>query len=218
MADDVAFLVEAVDGQDFVLEGPALGGRNGALVREVAELVQLLLGQAVLLGHHLGTHELAELDVGIALLHPRTLGNAQARLGRQHHRHTHWRAGHALDARGDHDVHGATHHRLGGELQGLLGRPALSVHRGGRHALRQLGGQHGVASDVGGLLACLRDAPHDHIFNGGRIDAGAIDQLVQHHTGKVCRMPAPDASTLASTGGARRGNNVSFGHIQPPLA
>ena len=216
VADDLAFLVQAVDGQDLVLEGAALRGRDGALVGEVAELVELILGQAVLSGDHLGAHELAELDVGIALFHPRALRNAEAFLGGQRHRQAHRHAGHALDARGDHDVLGAAEHALGGEVQRLLRGAALAVDRGARHAFRKLGREHRVARDVGGLLAHLHHAAHHHVLDGRGIDAGAIHQLVQHLGGQIRGVPPAHAPALAASGGPGRGDDIGLSHGKTP--
>jgi hypothetical protein len=180
------------------------------------ELVQLVLGQAVLLGHHFGAHELAELDVGIALFHPRALRHAEALLGGQADRQAHGHAAHALDAGGDHHVHGARHHRLGGEVQGLLRGAALAVHRRPGHAFRQLRSQDGVARHIGGLLADLHDAAHDHIVDQGRIGARAIDQAVDDLAGEVGRMDAGETASLAPASGARGGDDIGFGHGGPP--
>ena len=44
-------------------------------------------------------------------------------------------------------------HRLGGEVDGLLGRAALAIDGGARNGVGKPGGQRGVAADVHGLLA-----------------------------------------------------------------
>jgi hypothetical protein len=93
------------DRQHFGFERTALRGGDRALVTVVCVLVQHVFRQVELLRHHLGTHELAELDVGIALFHLRALRRTEAvlrgKLRGQSHRH----AAHALHARGDHHVH-----------------------------------------------------------------------------------------------------------------
>ena len=57
------------DRDDLVPELAALGSGDGALVGLVAKGVEVVLGEAVLPGDHLGAGELAELDVGVAFLH-----------------------------------------------------------------------------------------------------------------------------------------------------
>jgi hypothetical protein len=127
-------------------------------------------------------------------------------------------AGHALDAGGDHDVLGAAHHGLGREVQGLLGGAALTVHRRGGYALRQARGQNRVARDVGGLLAHLHDAAHDHVLDTLGIDARAVHQLVQDHRAQVGGVPFAQAAALTATGGACCGDDVrSLGHVSQLL-
>ena len=58
---------------DLVLELVGLRGGDRALVAVIGIFVELILREAVLLGHHLRAGELAELDVGIALLDVRAL-------------------------------------------------------------------------------------------------------------------------------------------------
>src|SRR3546814_1863200 len=55
------------DLHDLVVERASLGGGDRALRAFQRELIELCLGEAVLLGHHLGADELAELDVRITL-------------------------------------------------------------------------------------------------------------------------------------------------------
>ena len=175
--------------------------------------VEFVFGEAVFLRHHLRAGELAELDVRIALLDVRALVVAKAVLGRQRRGEAHRHPRHRLDAGGDHDVHGAGHHRLRGEMQRLLRRAALPVDRGAGHAFRQLRGHDGVARDVVGLLAGLHHAAHDDVFDLRGIGAGALDQRVQHGGGEIGRMPAGEASSLAAAGGACGGDDISLGHL-----
>ena len=194
------------------------GLRRGdrALVAVVGIFVELVLGEAVFLRHHLRAGELAEHDVRIFLLDARALVVAKAVLGRQLRGKAHRHPRHRFDAGGDHDVHGAGHHGLRREMQRLLRRAALPVDRGGGHALRQLRGHHGVARDVVGLLAGLHHAAHDHVFDLGGIGAGAIDQRIQHGGGEIGRMPAGETSPLAAARGARGGDDIGLGHVCSP--
>ena len=110
-----------------------------------------LAADAPLLGDQLGTLALAD--------QPAALGVA-AHIARPERvpeladdRRPHRGAGHDLDPAADHHVVGPGDDALGGEVQGLLGRPALPVDGGGGHRLGEAGGQDGVAPDVEGLLA-----------------------------------------------------------------
>ena len=68
-------------------------------------------------------------------------------------------------------------------------RPALPIDGGARHVLGPAGGQHGIAADVGGLLAHLHDAAHDDVVDERRVEAGAVDQCLHRLGGQVDRMP-----------------------------
>jgi hypothetical protein len=68
---------------DLLLEVTGLRRRDRALMAVVGVFVELILRQAVLLGHHLGAGELAEHDVRIPRLDARALVIAKAVLGRE---------------------------------------------------------------------------------------------------------------------------------------
>ena len=179
--------------------------------------VELVLGQAIFFDHHLGAQELAEIGARVTIVNCLAHIAAHAVFGGQRAWHAHRHAAHALDAGGDHDVHGARHHCLGRKLQGLLRGAALAIDRGARHALREFGRQHRVAGYVGRLLASLADATHDDVFDQHRIDAGAGNQRIENLCGQIGRMPARHATAFTTAGSARRGNNECFSHgLSPP--
>ena len=117
--DDVAgLLVEALlgDPDDLVVEAALVGGPLGALLALGAEGVEVLAGDAPLVGDHLGRDALGhEARVGVA---GEDLVAERDRAGR--HRRAHRGGGHHLDAGGDGDVVGAGDHALGGEVGRLL--------------------------------------------------------------------------------------------------
>ena len=178
----------------------------------IAEAVHLVLVEAVLGSDHFGADKLAELDTGIALFHARALIDAKTVLEGQDGRHAHGHAAHAFDASGDDNVHRAGHHGLSGKVQGLLRRTALTVNRGGGHALWQARGQHGVARNVGGLFTGLTNAAHDHILDQGGISTGARDQRVQNTSGQIGWMPARQTSALAAPGRTRGRYDIGLRH------
>jgi hypothetical protein len=73
-----------------------------------------------------------------------------------------------------------------------------------------------LAGDVGGLLAGLHHAAHDHVLDLGGIDLGAVDEGVQHLACEVGRMPAGEAASLAASGGACCGDDIGLGHGLTP--
>jgi hypothetical protein len=109
---------------------------------------------------------------------------------------------HVLDARADHHVVHAGRDQRRAEVDRLLGRAALAVHRGGRRLDRQTRLQPGVATDVEALLADLLDAAGDHVLDERRLDPGALDHLgvrfreqrvrVRLAVEALLRVPAPD--------------------------
>ena len=210
----VARAVGAGDRQrdDLIPESAGLRRRNGALMAGVGILVQFLFLDAVFLRHHLGADELAELDVGVLAFDAGAFVVAEAVLGGQRRGEPHRHPRHALDARGDHHVHGAGHHRLRGEVQRLLRGAALPVDRGAGHALGQLRGQHRVAGDIVGLLAGLHHAAHDDVVDARRIDLGPLDQRIEHRGGHVDRGPAGLSAAFAAAGGAGCGDDISLCH------
>ena len=83
---------------------------------------------------------------------------------------------HGLDSAGDHDVHGPRRDCLGAEMDGLLGRAALSVDGGAWHGVREPGGQGCVAADVHGLLPHRHGAPEDDVFDHRRVEIVASQE------------------------------------------
>ena len=70
----------------------------------------------------------------------------------------------------------------------LLRGAALPVDRRPGYVLGEAGGEPRVASDVEGLLADLRDAAGDVVFDQARIDPGTADDLLQDLSQEIDRM------------------------------
>jgi hypothetical protein len=94
----------------------------------------------------------------------------------------------------------------------LLGRPALPVDGDAGHALGQSGRQPGIPGDVEGLRADLRDAPHDHVIDCGRIDSGAVDQRAQGVRPEIDRVDSGQGSVPPADRGAHRADDERFRH------
>ena len=190
---------------------PSVGRPGGPLLALRAEGVHVLAGDAPLLGDQLG---------GDALGHEAALvGVAGADLGAERvaelavgHRRPHRHTGHHLDAGGDDDVVGAGDHALGGEVGGLLARPALAVDGGARDVLGPAGGEHGVAGDVHALLADLHHAAHDDVVDDRRVDAGAVDERLQRLGGEVDRVPVLELAVALPERGADGLDDHGGGH------
>ena len=105
------------------------------------------------------------LGAGERVVEAEVAGEGHRRADRDHR--------HLLHAAGDDHVVHAGHHRLGGEVDGLLGRAALPVDGRAGHVLGEVGGQPAGAGDVAGLPADGVDAAVDHVLDRARVDAGA---------------------------------------------
>ncbi len=76
-------------------------------------------------------------------------------------------------------------HAGGGEVDRLLAGPTLTVDGDTGNRLRPAGGQQRGARDVEGLLTGLHDASPDHVVDDLRVDAGLLDESVEHLSGQV---------------------------------
>jgi hypothetical protein len=63
---------------------------------------------------------------------------------------------------------------LGSEVDGLLGRSALTIDRRSGDLNRETGRKQAVAGDVYPLLADLTDAAGDDVVHAQRVDAGPL--------------------------------------------
>ena len=112
---------------------------------------------------------------------------------------------HVLHAAGDHEVLGAGHDALGGEVHRLLGRAALPVDGHAGHVVGQPGDQPRGAGDVAGLGADRVAAAEDHVVDGARVDAGAGHQRADRVGGEVGGV---DAGERAAALADRRADRV----------
>ncbi len=86
-------------------------------------------------------------------------------------------------------------------MRRLLRRAALAIDRGGGHGLGEPGREHGVAADVGGLLADLHDAAHDHVVDQLGIDLVALDERLQRLGGEIDGVPVAQLAVALSASG-----------------
>ena len=119
-------------------------------------------------------------------VHRRAVGLARSVVGGRADRHP----AHRLDPAGDHHLHRARHHRLGAEVDRLLGRAALPVDGGAGDGVGKARGEGGVAPDVHGLLADGHRAPVDDVFDQRGVEVVALDECAQRLGGQVDRVPA----------------------------
>ena len=81
-------------------------------------------------------------------------------------------------------------HAGGGEVDRLLAGSTLTVDGDTGHGFWPAGGQQRSARDVKGLLAGLHDASPDDVVDDLRVDAGLLDESVEHLRGQVGRVYA----------------------------
>ena len=113
-------------------------------------------------------------------------------------------ARHVLQAAGDDEVLGAGHDALRGEVHGLLRGAALPVDGHAGHVVGQPGDQPGGAGDVAGLRADGVAAAHDHVVDGARVDAGALDEGLERRARRGRRSASRRASRRACRPGCGR--------------
>ncbi|GAB4697760.1 hypothetical protein MOKP118_11840 [Mycobacterium avium subsp. hominissuis] len=191
LQDDIAVLV--LDAHDLVVECAGILCGRGLFVRRQGEFVERGAVEAPLLGDHLRTDALVR-DLALVAVQE-GLGVGPPAVGQ---RRAHRGARHRLDAAGDDDVVVPGDHARRREVDGLLARPALPVDGHARHGLGPAGGQQRGAADVEGLFAGLHDAAPDDVVDDARVDAGLVDQAVEHLRGKLGRMhPRQPAVALA---------------------
>ena len=159
------------------------------------EAVHLLAPDVPAVGDLLGRQPLVDEVETVA--HRRPVGVAGAGLGRR----PDGDAAHGLDAPADGHLHGPGGHGLSREVDGLLGRSALTVHSGPGHGVGEAGGQRRVAADVHGLLPDRHGAAVDDVLDDGRVDAGALDEGGQGPGGEVDRVPTRQTPVAPTDGG-----------------
>ena len=208
--DLLAVLGLALEGEDLLLELALLDGLDSLDVGLVAKLVQLLLGQVVLLGEELRTSELGELHTLTPVLLDSSgfLRASVSGLETVNDAGADWHLAHRLDTHGDHYIVGSAHHSLGSKVDGLKGGTALAIHARAGHLNGELRGKHAHAANVGSLGTDLGNATADNIVNSGRRDLCAVDQLVDRSSAKIYRMPSRESTVLLSSGSADALNNI----------
>ena len=127
-------------------------------------------------------------------------------------RRAHRRAGHALHAGGHHHVIGTRHDALGGEVDRLLGGPALPVDRGRGDRLRPAGGEHRHPAHVEALLADLHDAAPDDVLDQGGSSWFRSCRRPQGLGGEVDGVPVAELPVALAAGGADGVDDDCGGH------
>ena len=187
-AADKATLIQDVS-DDILGYGPI-----DKLLREEAVAIQVVTGEAPLVGHHLGADALRHEStcVAVALLH--CLGECESdffqSLRRSHRHHAHH-----LDPSCDDHVVGPGNHSLSCEMGRLLGRSTLAVDGRGRYRFRPPGAQHGVSAHVQSLSSDLHHASHDHVVDMGGVEVVAVGQGVQNLGGELNIRSTPGRGT-----------------------
>ena len=205
----LAVVVADGDRNDLVLEAALGRGSGGPLMALRREGIELLTRDAPLVGDHLGADALSrEPGLGVSLHHARSERIPEL----AHDRGAHRRPRHRFHAGGDRDVIGAGHDALGGEVQRLLGGPALAVNRGAGHGLGPARCQDGVAADVEGLLGDLHDAAHDHVVDLGRVELVALRHRLEGLGGQVDGVPVAQLAVALPAGGPDGVDDDCGGH------
>src|SRR6201992_513973 len=157
-----------LDAADLAVEAALGPGLLGLALRVEPELVDLLAGDAAALGDPLGGGELiGQVDVPRGRTQDAAIRTG---VGAQTD------PAHRLDATRDADVDGPRGDEAGHEAVGLLAATALAVNGHGAHVLGKPGDKPPDAGDVVGLLAVLRHAAADNLFDVARVDTGFLHE------------------------------------------
>lgn len=113
---------------------------------------------------------------------------------------------------GDDEVLCPGQHGLRREVHGLLRGAALPVHRHPRHLLGQPRRQPAGPRDVPGLRPHGVEAAEDDVLDGGRVDPGPRDQLLQHVRAEIGRVDRAQSSPASPDGRTDRFDDVGLGH------
>ena len=125
---------------------------------------------------------------------------------------------HVLHPAGHHQVGGAAEHRLGREVDRLLGRAALPVHGDAGNRLGQAGREPRGAGDVAGLRADGVHAAEHDVVHGQRVHAGAGQQRRDDVRAEIGRVRAGQPAAAAADRGPDRIDQERLGHRDSPRA
>ena len=166
--------IRQVDRNDLVLEAALVDRAQSAPVRLEREGVQLLTGEAPLVGDHLGRDSLRH-DLPAVEQLVRQIAAARAHRDTRHHLH----------ACGDDEVELAGPDRGRGVEVGLHRRAALTVDGRAADALGPPRHERNHPADVPALFADLRDAAELHVLDLRRLDILPRDECVQDVSGEL---------------------------------
>src|SRR5260370_1153367 len=100
----------------------------------------------------------------------------------------------------------------GGKWRARWRGAALPVDGAAGHALGQSRRQPRLPRDVQRLRADLGNASHDHVFDRGRVDAGAYHEFTQHVRGEVHRVEPRQPPVPLPDRGPDRSDDVCLSH------
>ena len=210
------FVVSSVSECHDLLDEPSLGpGSERALVRFDRVRFHVVAGDVPLLGDHLRAAELRHLLGAVTRLPSRgpaeRVGEAVLLAG-EHGGADRDRA-HVLHAAGDDEIGRSRHHRLRGEMNGLLRRSALPVDRRSRHLVGHPGDEPACARDVAGLRTDGVDAAEDHVVDRRGIDVDTIEQRADGMRAEIGRVDVRERPVALPDRGAHRIDDVGLVHL-----
>ena len=103
---------------------------------------------------------------------------------------------------------GPRHHRLRGEVHGLLRRAALAVHGGAGHLVGEAGNEPARARDVARLRSDGVDTAEHDVVDRGRIDVDPVHQRADRMGAEVGRVHARERRLRAVRPGVRTASTM----------
>lgn len=185
-----------LDRHGVVVEDARVDRRGGFRVRLGGELVEAGAGETPAFGDEFGSDALAELESVVAGDRGGTVGLSRGPVRAERY------PAHGLDATRDDEVVLSRHHGMRGLVDRLLAGAAGPVDRDRRDVFGPAGGEHGEPADVAGLVADLGDTAPDHVVDRAGVDAGALDERLQHLGRQIRRVDRGEGAVALADRGA----------------
>ena len=164
-------------GHDLVVEGAIGLGRCRALLTLQREGILVFAVDAVALGHHIGRVDHGHEEVRLVFQQP-GVGIGGVGVARTDQRD-------ALDAAGHHGGRAVDNDAAGRKGNGLQARGAKTVDHGAAHADGQAGAHGRLAADIAAGGAFGVAAAQHHVFDQGRVNAGALHRSADGKGGQL---------------------------------
>ena len=197
-----------VDGDQRLVEATLGDGNGGALLADIAHLVQSLARDLLQGGNSIGADALVGLRMMQAKAQIAVVHDRRAAAAATVHRH-HFRAA------GDHQIFHARLDAGGGQAHSADARAAETVDRDAARLDVIAGVERRHAAEVAALLRDLGGCPPDHVADLFGVDLVALGDRLENGRTELLRMNLPQRALAGLADAARRTAGIDdpcFGH------